>query len=303
MEETTSPTAVLQDLKDLGVGLMLDDFGTGYSSLNHVKRFSIGAIKVDRAFTAGVAEDEGDRHILRAIVNMAQALDVQVIAEGVESAEQAQWPHHLGIGLAQGYALGRPAPANAVEALLREGLALDRLAPAFEPLDPALAIEAAPVQRPGATDSQPQPGPAPGATVTLGEAAEALGLSTSSLRRRADTGRISAVRTAGGTGAFPRRRSAGQRGVRGRPTPRRSPAARSAHYDAALEATHCLVTQADYAGATLLERHSLLERYGDIVVRGLQDRGAPRAELVGARRLFSRLRQVLLETADARRAP
>lgn len=80
-------------------------------------------------------------------------------------------------------------------------------------------------------------------------------------------------------------------------------AARSAHYDAALEATHRLVTQADYAGATLLERHSFLDRYGDIVVRGLQDRGAPRAELVGVRRLFSRLRQVLLETADARRAP
>ena len=108
MEETSSPTAVLQDLKDLGVRLMLDDFGTGYSSLNHVKRFPIEAIKVDREFCAGVVDDAGDRHILRAIVSMASAMDVAVVAEGVESAEQARWLRHLGIGLVQGYAFGRP---------------------------------------------------------------------------------------------------------------------------------------------------------------------------------------------------
>ena len=111
MEETSSPTAVLQDLKALGVRLMLDDFGTGYSSLNHVKRFPIEAIKVDREFFSGVAEDEGDRHILRAIVSMASAMDVAVVAEGVESVEQARWLRHLGIALVQGYAFGRPAPA------------------------------------------------------------------------------------------------------------------------------------------------------------------------------------------------
>ena len=142
MGETSSPTAVLQSLKDLGVRLMLDDFGTGHSSLNHVKRFPIEAIKVDRAFIAGVAEDEGDRHILRAIVSMASAMDVAVIAEGVESSEQARWLRHLGIKLVQGYAFGRPAPAATIEALLRDGLPLSRLAPAFEP------ITGAPARRP-----------------------------------------------------------------------------------------------------------------------------------------------------------
>ena len=172
MEETSSPTAVLQDLKDLGVRLMLDDFGTGYSSLNHVKRFPIEAIKVDRAFCAGVVEDEGDRHILRAIVSMASAMNVAVVAEGVEGAEQARWLRHLGIGLAQGYAFGRPAPASAMEALLRDGLPLDRLALAFEPLTDEPAVVPAPPR--GLTEPT-EPAAAGGATVTLGEAAEALG--------------------------------------------------------------------------------------------------------------------------------
>ena len=77
---------------------------------------------------------------------------------------------------------------------------------------------------------------------------------------------------------------------------------RRGEYDSALEATRRLVTQADLAGATLLERHGFLERFGDAAVRTLQERGAIRPELIGARRLFSRIRQVSLEVADARAA-
>ncbi len=357
MEETTSPTATLQDLKALGVDLLLDDFGTGYSSLNHVKRFPIGAIKVDRAFTAGVADEEADRHILRAIVSMAHALDVRVVGEGVETPEQARWLRHLGINLAQGYAFARPAPAVAVEALLRSGLDLDRLASCFEPLDPASAGAAA-MPLPATAAARE---PATGATVTLGEAADALGISTSSLRRWADTGRIRAVRTAGGHRRFPAgeiRRLNAESAVAQRPLVRPvalptdalpelpallaasaadlavagaralydgprpgwfasdsgraqlalwasalGAAARTANYDTALEATRRLVTQADYAGASLLERHTFVERYGDLVGRALQERGCDRSELVGARRLFTRVRQALLESADGRPSP
>ncbi len=356
MEETSSPTAVLQDLKDLGVRLMLDDFGTGYSSLNHVKRFPIEAIKVDRAFCAGVVEDEGDRHILRAIVSMASAMNVAVVAEGVEGAEQARWLRHLGIGLAQGYAFGRPAPASVIEALLRDGLPLERLALAFEPLTDEPAVVPAPPR--GLTEPN-QPAAAGGATVTLGEAAEALGISTSTVRRWADTGRIQVVRTSGGHRRFPAselRRlnsetasatrpevrpvalpteplailhellggSAGDlaaavaRGLYDGPpgwfasVPGREQlgtwaaalagACRSGDYDVALEATRRLITHADLAGATLVERHTFLERFGDATTRTLADRGATRPELVGARRLFNRLRQVVLEAADARAA-
>jgi diguanylate cyclase (GGDEF)-like protein/excisionase family DNA binding protein len=360
MEESDSPTAVLQDLKDLGVQLMLDDFGTGYSSLNHVKRFPISAIKVDRSFIAGVAEEASDRHILRAIVNMAAALEVSVIAEGVESAAQARWLRHLGIVLAQGYALGRPAPAVVVEALLRDGLPLDRLASAFELLEPGADSEpAAPVTVPRGGQSASEPSPPADATITLGEAAEALGISTSSLRRWADNGRILALRTAGGHRRFPAaeiRRLTAQAAVSnphkvrpvalpveplpavaallgsaaaqlaasgaraiygghpgwfasdaGREQLRRwaftlAAALRSAHYDAALDATRRLSVQAEYAGASLLERHTFLERYGELAVRELREHKAPQAELVGARRVFTRLRQTLLEAVDARAA-
>ena len=353
MQETSSPTAVLQDLKALGVQLMLDDFGTGHSSLNHVKRFPIEAIKVDREFVNGVAEDEGDRHILRAIVSMASAMDVAVIAEGVETREQARWLRHLGIKLVQGYAFGRPAPAATVEALLRDGLPLDRLALAFEPIDDA--PEPAPARARGLPARAPAAG---GATVTLGEAAVACGVSASTVRRWADTGRIAVVRTSGGHRRFPvaeLRRLNGEaaanptirsvalpadalpelsellsstagelaatvtRGLYDGPShgwfgsvPGReqlghwstalATAVRGTDYEAALDATRRLVTQADLAGASLLERHTFLERYGEAVVRALQLRQASRAELVGARRLFARLRQVTLEAADARAA-
>jgi diguanylate cyclase (GGDEF)-like protein/excisionase family DNA binding protein len=198
MEETSAPTAVLQRIKESGVRLMLDDFGTGYSSLNYVKRFPVEAIKVDRSFVASVAREESDRHILAAIASMAAALDVEVIAEGVEEAEQARWLRHLGITLAQGYGFARPAPASAIEPLLRDGLPLDRLAPAFARLSAAEVPEAARADAP-----QPARLPDPGATVTLGEAAQALDVSTSTLRRWADTGRIRSLRTSGGHRRFP----------------------------------------------------------------------------------------------------
>ncbi len=127
MEETSSPAVVLQTLQALGVRLLLDDFGTGYSSLNYVKRFPLNGIKVDRSFIAGIADDEGDRHLLRAIVSMASALGVAVIAEGVETMAQASWLASMGCDVAQGFGLARPAPADAIEPLLRDGLPADRL--------------------------------------------------------------------------------------------------------------------------------------------------------------------------------
>jgi diguanylate cyclase (GGDEF)-like protein/excisionase family DNA binding protein len=220
MEETDSPTAVVERLKALGVRLLLDDFGTGYSSLNYVKRFPIEAIKIDRAFVAGVADDESDRHILRAIVSMAAGFDVELVAEGVETTEQARRLRQLGIGLVQGYGFGRPVPVPATEALLREGLPLDRLADAFEPPDTDELRSA--TERPAARKEDDEP------AMTLGEAADALEVSTSTLRRWADAGRIRTLRTSGGHRRFAIRevqrlssaRSAGRRpAVRAVPPP------------------------------------------------------------------------------------
>ncbi len=123
MEETEA----LETLRALGVRVMLDDFGTGYSSLDYVRRFPPDAIKIDRAFIAPVADDEGARHIVQAIVGMAAGLGVEVIAEGVETLAQAAALAALGCDLAQGFGLARPAAAEAVEPLLRDGLPPERL--------------------------------------------------------------------------------------------------------------------------------------------------------------------------------
>jgi diguanylate cyclase (GGDEF)-like protein/excisionase family DNA binding protein len=195
--EASSPTAVLQRLKALGIRLMLDDFGTGYSSLNYIKRFPIDGLKVDRSFVAGIADGPEDRHILAAIVQMAQGLELEVVAEGVETIEQAQWVRALGCDVAQGYLFAPPTSARLLEPLLRQGLSLGQLSAVWNGTPPACGAEAQ-HEHGGHADTIGD-----GQTVPLGEAADALGISTSTLRRWADGGRIRAVRTAGGHRRFP----------------------------------------------------------------------------------------------------
>jgi EAL domain-containing protein (putative c-di-GMP-specific phosphodiesterase class I) len=103
--------STLQALKDLGVVLALDDFGTGYSSLNHLRRFPIDAIKIDKSFTAEMASSDDTTAIVRAIVAMARSLGVQTVAEGVENEAQLRFLAALQCDRVQGYHLGRPQPA------------------------------------------------------------------------------------------------------------------------------------------------------------------------------------------------
>jgi EAL domain-containing protein (putative c-di-GMP-specific phosphodiesterase class I) len=100
--------AALQALSAAGVRLSLDDFGTGYASLTHLKQFPVDAIKIDRSFVAGLGSDEGDQAIVSAIVGLGRTLGKQVIAEGVESREQAEWLGSIGCRLAQGFYFARP---------------------------------------------------------------------------------------------------------------------------------------------------------------------------------------------------
>jgi len=112
-------TEAVEGLRALGVKLMLDDFGTGYSTLDYVRRFPPDAIKIDRSFIAPLADDAGARHIVQAIVGMAAGLGIGVIAEGVETEAHAVALTEIGCEVAQGFGLARPAPAEAIERLLR----------------------------------------------------------------------------------------------------------------------------------------------------------------------------------------
>jgi predicted signal transduction protein with EAL and GGDEF domain len=118
IEDSSVPAASLRELRSLGVKIMLDDFGTGYSSLSHLQRFPIDALKIDRSFVKHLAAGADDCAIVAAIAAMANALGLEVVAEGVETAEQAVEAEALGCGRAQGYHFARPAPPADVESLL-----------------------------------------------------------------------------------------------------------------------------------------------------------------------------------------
>jgi EAL domain-containing protein (putative c-di-GMP-specific phosphodiesterase class I) len=106
-------------LRTLGVRLAVDDFGTGYSSLSYLKRFPVSRVKIDRSFVSGLGQHESDSSLVAAIVAMGSALDLEAVAEGVETAEQAQRLFDLGCRQAQGYLYGRAVPADEGPATLQ----------------------------------------------------------------------------------------------------------------------------------------------------------------------------------------
>jgi diguanylate cyclase (GGDEF)-like protein len=118
VEDAASTLATLNRLKEIGVRLALDDFGTGYSSLTYVRRFPIDTLKIDRSFIDGIVGSTEDEAIVTAVLSMGRALGVHVVAEGVETEEQAARLRTLGCRLAQGYLFSRPIAPDAVRELL-----------------------------------------------------------------------------------------------------------------------------------------------------------------------------------------
>jgi diguanylate cyclase (GGDEF)-like protein len=112
MTDTDTTQRIVEKLHALGLRLAVDDFGTGYSSLAYLKRLRPSKIKIDRSFVKGLPDDENDRVLVRAVVQLAGALGIRVVAEGVETDAQRQFLHHSGCQVLQGYLLGRPMPAD-----------------------------------------------------------------------------------------------------------------------------------------------------------------------------------------------
>ncbi len=118
MEDAPHTTATLRNLKELGVKLSVDDFGTGYSSLSYLKRFPVSYLKIDRSFVEELKKDPEDTAMISGIIALAHTLNMRVVAEGVEWAEQASRLRKLGCDLAQGNYFSKPLPAKEAAALL-----------------------------------------------------------------------------------------------------------------------------------------------------------------------------------------
>ncbi len=123
MEDPEAFIEVLKRLKHIGVRISIDDFGTGYSSLSYLKRFPIDHLKIDRSFVRDLATDPADASICRTIIAMAHSLEISVIAEGVETLEQAIYLSAHGCEELQGYLFYHPAPPESFTAVVREPLA------------------------------------------------------------------------------------------------------------------------------------------------------------------------------------
>ena len=120
--ESEATAQTLLDLKALGLRLVLDDFGTGYSSLAYLRRFPIDGLKIDRRFIAAMDTSTQDRTIVEAIIKMAAGLQIDVVAEGVETLEQAESLVRLGCVHAQGFYYARPLPPDDVAELFDRAL-------------------------------------------------------------------------------------------------------------------------------------------------------------------------------------
>src|ERR1035438_9050159 len=119
MTDSNQNRASLMRMRNLGVSLAIDDFGVGFSSLSYISRFSVNRIKIDRSFIQRCTNDDNGLVVVRAIVAMAHGLRIQVVAEGIETAEQLDVLKRERCDAAQGYYIGRPVPAANLSALLR----------------------------------------------------------------------------------------------------------------------------------------------------------------------------------------
>ncbi|MEJ7933571.1 EAL domain-containing protein [Sphingobium sp. AN558] len=114
LEDSGRTSIILSELQRIGLRLALDDFGTGYSSLSYLRDYSFDTIKVDQSFIRGVGQNPRDRAIAQSVAYLARALDVETVAEGIETQEQLNYARETGFTNVQGFVLSRPIPADAL---------------------------------------------------------------------------------------------------------------------------------------------------------------------------------------------
>ena len=125
----------MKKLDRLGVRLAIDDFGTGHSSLAYLKQFPVQEVKVDRTFVQGIVESPVDSAIVRAVIDLANAMGISTVAEGVETEDQLAGLRMLGCPVAQGFYFSQPLRAEEFDELLTR-----HFAPCHGPAEPVLSM-------------------------------------------------------------------------------------------------------------------------------------------------------------------
>src|SRR3984893_14397659 len=122
MQHADSTASMLKALKVMDVHIAVDDFGTGYSSLSYLTQFPIDALKLDQSFVHKIMTNENNAIVARAVISMGNNLQLKVIAEGVEAAEQLAFLRVQGCDEGQGYCFGRPMVTGQFARLLKTGI-------------------------------------------------------------------------------------------------------------------------------------------------------------------------------------
>ena len=121
MEDIQGTIEKLEALRALGIGVAVDDFGTGYSSLGYLARLPVQSLKIDRSFVIAMQSDPNAMTLVSTIITLGHSLELKVVAEGVESEEQAKLLRLLRCDQMQGYLFSRPLPREEVANLLKRG--------------------------------------------------------------------------------------------------------------------------------------------------------------------------------------
>jgi diguanylate cyclase (GGDEF)-like protein/PAS domain S-box-containing protein len=117
--DVNATIATLEELKKLGIRLAIDDFGTGYSNLGHLRKFPVDVLKIDQSFVRGMTGALDDTPIVEAVISLAKALELHVVAEGVETAQQMEQLKGMGCDLGQGYYFAKPSSSQVITEMLK----------------------------------------------------------------------------------------------------------------------------------------------------------------------------------------
>jgi EAL domain-containing protein (putative c-di-GMP-specific phosphodiesterase class I) len=111
VDDIKGTAAIMNEIRDAGVRIAIDDFGTGFSSLSYLQRLPIDTLKIDRSFISRIPTKEADMKLVRSIISIGKELDLEVVAEGVETQAQLEFLRSIGCDQVQGFLFSKPLPA------------------------------------------------------------------------------------------------------------------------------------------------------------------------------------------------